>query len=442
MWLGLLEVGVDTGQVRVFAQGRHQGFTPGQHLLIVRPGHHHFQRLVEGTLAQPRRIHRKGPQAGDLGQLPAQLANNLLLGTVALFPIFQPHDGKRPLRHATETDDGQHPLGFTIFHQGHKHFFHRLGVVGAIFHRRALGRGGRNNEDATVFRGRQLLGQLPKQQRRRQAQQHATYCQRPGACQGPLQAVGIGLIQACQAPLQKIVLPLLFLAAMAMQPTGTQHGRQAQGDDTGDDYRRRQGKTEFTEQPPHVAAHKGNGHEHRHQCQRGCDHGKGHLPGTKIRSHQPRLAFIDTALDVFQHDDGVIHHQADGQDQRQQGQHVDGKIHHPETNKGTDHRHRNSHRRDQSGAQVAKKGKDHRDHQHHGNPQGDQHLANRRPDKQGFIRVDIQMNIRWQALTHRIDFFAHPVRHRHGIGLGLAHNAQPNSRFTVGTQYRIIVLHA
>ena len=31
-------------------------------------------------------------------------------------------------------------LGFTIFHQGHQHFFHRLGVVGAVFHRGALGR--------------------------------------------------------------------------------------------------------------------------------------------------------------------------------------------------------------------------------------------------------------------------------------------------------------
>ena len=216
MRLGLFEVGIDTGQVRVLAQGRHQGFTPGQHLLIVRPGHHHFQRLVEGALAQPRRIHRKGAQAGDLGQLPAQLANNLLLGALALFPVFQPHDGKRPLRHTPETDDRQHSFRFAILHQGHEHFFYRLGVVSAVFHRGALGRGGRNNKDATVLRGCQLLGQLPEQQRRRQAQQHATYRQRPGACQGPLQTAGVGLIQPCQAALQKIILPLHFFTAMPM----------------------------------------------------------------------------------------------------------------------------------------------------------------------------------------------------------------------------------
>ena len=52
------------------------------------------------------------------------------------------------------------------------------------------------------------------------------------------------------------------------------------------------------------------------------------------------------------------------------------------------------------------------------------------------------MNVRGQVVAHGHDLFAHPVRHRHGIGLGLAHHAQANGRFTVGAQHRIIVFHA
>jgi flagellar basal body rod protein FlgG len=37
-------------------------------------------------------------------------------------------------------------------------------------------------------------------------------------------------------------------------------------------------------------------------------------------------AFFDVAVDVLQHHDGVVHHQADGQHQRQQGEGVDGEA--------------------------------------------------------------------------------------------------------------------
>ena len=47
-----------------------------------------------------------------------------------------------------------------------------------------------------------------------------------------------------------------------------------------------------------------------------------------LRGVQRRLALFQVAVDVLDHDDGVVDHQADGQHQRQQGQQVDREVQH------------------------------------------------------------------------------------------------------------------
>ena len=76
---------------------------------------------------------------------------------------------------------------------------------------------------------------------------------------------------------------------------------------------------------------------------RGADHRGGARP-------KPSAA---PAHDVLQHDDGVVHHQAGREHQRQQGQDVDREADEVDRRERADQRHRDGHRRDQRGAPVA-----------------------------------------------------------------------------------------
>ena len=53
-----------------------------------------------------------------------------------------------------------------------------------------------------------------------------------------------------------------------------------------------------------------------------------------------RHALLDVALHRLDHDDGVVHHQADGHHHPHQGNGVDGKAEEREKGEGADERHR------------------------------------------------------------------------------------------------------
>ena len=112
-----------------------------------------------------------------------------------------------------------------------------------------------------------------------------------------------------------------------------EHGNQRQRDQPGEGDGCSEGDAEFTEQPPHVARHEGNRYEYGHQYHRGCDDRKADFPAALDRGEERRLAKLHLPDDVLQNDDGVVNHQADGQDEAEQGQCVDGvaeSCHHDE----------------------------------------------------------------------------------------------------------------
>ena len=111
-------------------------------------------------------------------------------------------------------------------------------------------------------------------------------------------------------------MPLCRFRAVT-EPLGAQHRCQCQGNKTGKHHRRSQGEPEFGKQPADIAAHERDGHKHRHQGQGGGNHRKGDLFCAPVGGQQWRFTLINPALDVFQHHDGVVHHQADGENHRQ-----------------------------------------------------------------------------------------------------------------------------
>ena len=82
-----------------------------------------------------------------------------------------------------------------------------------------------------------------------------------------------------------------------------------------------------------------------------------------------REALLDVALDGLDHDDGVIHHQSNGQHQAEQGERVDGKPEHREKRKGPDERNRHGQQRDERCPPALEEDINDQHHQQQGLPQ-------------------------------------------------------------------------
>ena len=120
-----------------------------------------------------------------------------------------------------------------------------------------------------------------------------------------------------------------------------------------------------------MPAHEQDGDEHRHQRQGHGHHGEADLLAADERGAHAGLAFLAVAHDVFQHHDGVVHHETHRQRQRHEREVVEaeaGKLHDGE---GADDRGGQRQRADQGGAQVAQEQEDHAHHQHDGQQQGE-----------------------------------------------------------------------
>ena len=76
-------------------------------------------------------------------------------------------------------------------------------------------------------------------------------------------------------------------------------------------------EAELHEELADLPLEEGDRHEHRNQRRRGGNHRESDLAGAEAGSFQRTLALIDAALDVLEHDDRIVDHQADGEDQRQ-----------------------------------------------------------------------------------------------------------------------------
>ena len=70
-------------------------------------------------------------------------------------------------------------------------------------------------------------------------------------------------------------------------------------------------------------------------------------------------------LDGFDHDDGVVHHEADGEDHSEKGEGIDRKAQHRENGEGADERDGDGDEGDEGGAPALQENEDHRNDEHH-----------------------------------------------------------------------------
>ena len=141
----------------------------------------------------------------------------------------------------------------------------------------------------------------------------------------------------------------------------------------------RHGDREFAEQPADDAAHQQQRNEHGDQRDADGHDGEADLARALERRLQGRQAFLDVPIDVLQHHDGVVDHEADRDGQRHQRQIVQAVVEHVHHRRGAEQRQRHGDARNDGRPGVAQEQEDHHHDQRDGEHQREFHVAHRRP---------------------------------------------------------------
>ena len=225
------------------------------------------------------------------------------------------------------------------------------------------------------------------------------------------------------------------------QQTRAEHRREGQGYHQGHQDRRREGHRELAEQPPGEPAHEQQRDEHRDQRERHRQHGETDLAGAGDRRLDRRVALLDAPGDVLHHHDGVVHHEAGGDDQRHQRQVVQAEVAQVHDREGADQRDRHRQAGDQRGAAVAQEQEDYQDHQRHRDQQGQLGLFQRRADRRAAIVHHVQLDLRPEQFLQHRQLRVDGVGGLDNVGAGLAGDDQQHRRQVVGEAGVAHVLH-
>ena len=137
-----------------------------------------------------------------------------------------------------------------------------------------------------------------------------------------------------------------------------------------------------------------------------------------------RLPHLHVADDVFQHHDGVVHHEPHRQDQGHQGEVVQAVVQQIHDRESAHDGHGQGQAGDDGGREVAQEEEDHQDHQAQGQQQGELDVVHRFPDGGGAVIKGDDFhrggNLSPQGGQQLID----GVHHLDGVGPRLALDGQ------------------
>ena len=159
------------------------------------------------------------------------------------------------------------------------------------------------------------------------------------------------------------------------------HGRQRQRNKTRHHHCACQRQSKLNKQAASAAWGKGQWRVHRRQRDRHGNHSKADFTHPFDRSRERIKPFFNMPINIFQHHNRVVYHQANSQHQRQQRQRVDAKASQRHERKGPDQANRNSDDGNDGRAQRAQKNKNHQRHEYHRFNNRLKHVVNRLGNK-------------------------------------------------------------
>src|ERR1017187_6229615 len=160
-----------------------------------------------------------------------------------------------------------------------------------------------------------------------------------------------------------------------LQVAAAQHGRERQRDETGDQDGYHDGHGKLVQEAPHDAAHEQHRNEDGDQRKGHGENGEADLARGVHGGFEARFAHLHVAHDIFQHDDGVVHHETHREGQRHQREVVEAvaqQVHHGE---GSDDGERHRAARAQGGGEIVQEKKDPQDDDCDGEGQVELHVV-------------------------------------------------------------------
>ncbi len=216
------------------------------------------------------------------------------------------------------------------------------------------------------------------------------------------------------------------------QQFGTEHRREGQGHEARKTDGGGHGDREFREKTSGFAGPETDRHEdcRKHKSRR--QDSEHHLVGAPDGRQKRMFPFFDAAVNVFQHDDCVVHHHADGQNQRQKREDVDAVAEDVQNDERTDQGDRNSQRGDQRRLQGTKEQEDDQKNQHRRNQQGFLDLLDGSVDEFGLIPENPEFHSFRKALGEFFQERFGSIGNRQGVCGGLLVNPDSDHGLFVG----------
>ena len=210
----------------------------------------------------------------------------------------------------------------------------------------------------------------------------------------------VDLGHALERPVEPAVEPVRPLVAAGPQPRRALDRLQRERVDRADDRGGGDDERELAEDLPGDAGQEGGGHEDRDQRQGDAHHRAGELLHGLDGRFLGRHPLLDVVGAVLHDDDGVVHHDADGQDQGEQGHQVHGEPESGHRDEGADDGDRHGGGGNQHAAEVLQEEEDDHEDQHARDEQGVVDGGDGFPDEERGVVPDRVLHALGELLAH------------------------------------------
>src|SRR4030095_15145119 len=292
--------------------------------------HHHLEAAGLAGAADGRRNHHEGQRFLDPGEVAVETGDDPILGQplAALAPVLVHDEGGGDVRDVGEVEDREpadgHPSGQPV---------RLLEERGDLLRDRArpglsgaLGQDGYQHRVALVLGGEEPGGLANESPGGRPDDEGKEHDHGHRVLHHPGDDAHVDPGHALERPVEPAIEPVRPLVAAGPQPRRALDWLQRERVQRADDRGRGDDERELAEDLSGDAGQEGGGQEDRDQRQGDTHHRAGELlhgPDGRFLGRHPLLDVVGAVLDD---DDGVVYHDADGQDQGEQGHQVHGEA--------------------------------------------------------------------------------------------------------------------
>ena len=156
-----------------------------------------------------------------------------------------------------------------------------------------------------------------------------------------------------------------------LEEPAAEHGCQCEGDHSGDQDRCPNGDCELPEEPSHDSSHKKDRNEDGCKREGHGDNGEADLPGAFQGRLKDPSSHFRMADDVLHHDDGIVHHETNGENKGHKGEVVEAVAQDIHDGEGPYDGHGHGQAGYEGKGESAKEEKDDQHHQKEGKEQGE-----------------------------------------------------------------------